>query len=407
MSSPSDPQPAPDALGAPSAGRRERIRTASRRALRGFGRPSAGAAGGEPVGPVLPPEPRVPPALQTAAAYSWRILAVGILVYAVFALLGRFHEIGVAVFLGLVITAMLRPVADLLGRFLPRPLAVAVSLIGSILVVLGVLALIGEVVADQRAELVQEFRDGVGRIESWLEEPPLRLNPDALNDVQSRIGSFLSSHRSTLISTAISGAHRLVEVLTVLALALFCSVFFIHSGDRQWGWFCHQLPAGTRERVSVAGRAAWRTFTGYTHGIVLVAATNAILVGIALYALGVPLAVPLALLEFFAAFIPLIGSPIALAVAAVVALATKGPLIAAIVVALIVIIGQIEGHLLHPIVMSWAVRLHPVVVALSVIGGAIAAGVLGAVVAVPLVSVVWAAHQALRRAREGAAGARP
>ncbi|MGW2560270.1 AI-2E family transporter [Streptomyces sp. NPDC001514] len=341
-------------------------------------------------------EPPVAPALRTAAAYSWRLLIVGALVYAVFSVLGRFHELAVAVFLGLVVTAMLRPVTDLLARRLPRPLAVAVALIGSIVVVLGILALVGETVSGERASLQREFGDGVERIERWLEQPPFRLNPEALTDVQSRIGRFLSRHRSTVISTALSGAGRLVEVLTTLALALFCSVFFLHSGDRQWAWFCVQLPVSVRDRVSVAGHAAWRTFTGYTHGIVLVAATNAVLVGVALYVLGVPLAVPLALLEFFAAFIPLIGSPIALAVAAVVALAAKGPVIAAVVIALIVIIGQIEGHVLHPIVMSWAVRLHPVVVALSVIGGAVAAGVIGAVVAVPLVSVLWSARQALR-----------
>ncbi|MER7663138.1 MULTISPECIES: AI-2E family transporter [unclassified Streptomyces] len=336
------------------------------------------------------------PVLRAAAAYSWRVLVVGALVYAVFSILGRFHEIAVAVFLGLVVTAMLRPLTDLLARRVPRAIAVTVSLLGSIIVLFGVLAFVGETVAGERAVLQEEFGAGIGRIERWLEQPPFRLNPEALTDLQSRIGQFLSSHRSTLISTALSGAGRLVQVLTVLALALFCSVFFLQSGDRQWNWFCSQLPAGVRDRVALAGRAGWRTFTGYTHGIVLVAATNAILVGVALFALGVPLAVPLALLEFFAAFVPLIGSPIALAVAAVVALASEGPVIAAVVVALIVIIGQIEGHLLHPLVMSWAVRLHPVVVALSVVGGAIAAGVVGAVVAVPLVSVLWAARQALR-----------
>lgn len=151
--------------------------------------------------------------------------------------------------------------------------------------------------------------------------------------------------------------------------------------------------------MGIAGRAAWRTFTGYTHGIVLVAATNAVLVGLALWLLGVPLAVPLALLEFVAAFVPLIGSPIALAVAAVVALASQGPVVALIVIGLIVVMGQIEGHLLHPLVMSWAVRLHPLVVAISVIAGSIAAGIVGAVVAVPLVSVVWSVHTALREAR--------
>ncbi|MGW2014283.1 AI-2E family transporter [Streptomyces sp. NPDC001927] len=340
--------------------------------------------------------PQVIPFLRTAAAYAWRLLVVGALVYSLFALLGRFHEIGVAVFLGLVITALLRPVADIVAKGLPRPLAVALTLLGSLALVLGVLALVGEAVEGERTTLVREFRDGIDRIEDWLERPPFRLNPEALTDVQSRIGQFLSSHRSALISEAMSGAHRLVAVLTTLALALFCSVFFIHSGDRQWVWLKDQLPDRVREHLDVGGRAAWRTFTGYTHGIVLVAAVNATLVGLALWLLGVPLAVPLALLEFVAAFVPLIGSPIALAVAAVVALASQGPWIAAIVVGLIVIIGQIEGHLLHPLVMSWAVRLHPLVVAISVIAGAIAAGVVGAVVAVPLVSVIWSVRVALR-----------
>ncbi|MFB7915661.1 AI-2E family transporter [Streptomyces sp. NPDC056061] len=338
------------------------------------------------------------PTLRTAAAYAWRVLVVGAVVYALFSVLGRFHEVAAAVFLGLVGTAMLRPVADLLARLVPRPFAVAAALVGSIVLVLGVLSLVGETVAGQRAGLGREFGDGIDRIKQWLETSPFRLDPHTLDDLQSRIGEFLSSHRAALISTAVSGAGRLVEVVTVLALALFCAVFFIHSGDRHWGWFCAQLPEAARGRVEVAGRAAWRTFTGYTHGIVLVAATNAVLVGLALFALGVPLVLPLALLEFLAAFVPLIGSPIALAIAAVVALAAKGPVVAGVVIALIVVIGQIEGHLLHPLVMSWAVRLHPVVVAVAVIAGAIAAGVLGAVVAVPLVSVLWSAHQALRRA---------
>ncbi|MER5740892.1 AI-2E family transporter [Streptomyces sp. NPDC002262] len=342
---------------------------------------------------------QVAPFLRTAAAYAWRLLVVGLLVYALFALLGRFHEIGVALFLGLVVTALLRPVADVVARGLPRPLAVALTLLGGLALVLGVLALVGEAVADERTTLVREFRDGVDRIQRWLEAPPFRVRPEALTDLEARAGQFLSSHRSALVGEAVSGAHHVVAVLTTLALAVFSSVFFLHSGDRQWTWFQEQLPEPVRERVAVGGRAAWRTFTGYTHGIVLVAAVNAVLVGVALWLLGVPLAVPLALLEFAAAFVPLIGSPIALAVAAVVALAAKGPLVAGLVVALIVVIGQIEGHVLHPLVMSWAVRLHPLVVAISVVAGSIAAGIVGAVVAVPLVSVVWSVHSALREAR--------
>ncbi|MGW0120613.1 AI-2E family transporter [Streptomyces sp. NPDC003327] len=340
--------------------------------------------------------PQVHPFLRTAAAHAWRLLVVGALVYALFALLGRFHEIGVAVFLGLVVTALLRPVVDLAARGLPRPLAVALTLLGGIALVLGVLTFVGEAVAGERTTLAREFREGLGRIEAWLERAPFRVDPGALTDLQSRIGQFFSSHRSALVGEAVSGAHHVVAVLTTLALALFCAVLFVHAGDRQWAWFRDQLPPHVRGRVDTGGRAAWRTFTGYTHGIVLVAAVNALLVGLALRLLGVPLAVPLALLEFVAAFVPLIGSPVALAVAAVVALAAEGPVVAGIVVALIVVIGQIEGHLLHPLVMSWAVRLHPLVVALSVVADSIAAGIVGAVVAVPLVSVVWSVRTALR-----------
>ncbi|MET9963318.1 AI-2E family transporter [Streptomyces sp. NPDC006326] len=371
-------------------------RSAGRPARRAGTRPARGVRR-TPGRPVLRPYlPSVSPLLRTVSDYAWRLLVVGAVVYTVFMVLGRFHEVGVAVFLGLVFTALLRPLTGLLARWIPRGLAVACSLLGSIVVLLGALAFVGETVAAEWNSLVAEFRAGLERLEPLLERPPLRLSPNALHDLQARIGDYLSSHRAALLSTAVSGAGRLVQALTVAVLALFCSVFFIHSGERQWGWVCSQFPRSLQGRLSVAGRAAWRTFTGYTHGIVLVAGTNAILVGIALFALGVPLAVPLALLEFFAAFVPLIGSPVALAVAVLVALAAKGPLIAGLVVVLIVVIGQIEGHLLHPLLMSWAVRLHPVVVALSVVAGAISAGVLGAVVAVPLVSVLWSVRQALR-----------
>ncbi|MGW4032846.1 AI-2E family transporter [Streptomyces sp. NPDC004838] len=349
-----------------------------------------------PSPPAPTPHPAVPEGLRVAAAYAWRVVVVVLVVLGVFSVLGRFHQIAVAVFLALVATAVLRPTAGLLARRLPRALAVGLTVTGSIVLVLGVFALVGEVVAGQQSTLAREFHNGFNRILQLLEKPPFRLSPHALTDFQSQLGHLLTTHRSALVSTALSGAGRVIEVFTVLALAVFCSFFFIHSGERYWAWFCADLPSRFRGRTATAGRAAWRTFTGYTHGVLLVATVNAVLVGIALALLGVPLALPLALLEFFAAFVPLIGSPIALAVAVVIALASKGVLVAGIVVVLIVVIGQIEAHLLHPLVMSWAVRLHPVVVALSVVGGAITAGVIGAVVAVPLVAVVWSVRQALR-----------
>ncbi|MFF0791226.1 AI-2E family transporter [Streptomyces spiralis] len=342
---------------------------------------------------------RTVPWLRVAAAYAWRLILVGIVVYGVFTILGRFQLVAVALFIALVVTSVLRPLADLLNRLLPRPLCVAVVLVGSVLLVSALLALVGEAVAGEWAQLAAELRGGIHRIERWLQGPPFRVSPGRLTALQDQLLDYLAAHRASLLNSALSGLGRIVELVTAGALALFTSVFFIHSGERLWRWVRDVLlPTGARPVWDRAGHAAWRAFAGYTRGIIIVAATNAVLVGVALVLLRVPLALPLMLLEFFATFVPLVGSPAALGVATVVALAGRGPVTALAVLLLIVVIGQLEGHVLHPLVMGWSVRLHPLVVAVSVIAGSIVAGVIGAVVAVPFVSVVWAVLSALRPA---------
>ncbi len=340
--------------------------------------------------------PRVPYSLQVAAAYAWRVLLVCAAVYVLYIVLLRFELVCIAVFLGLVFTSLLRPPVNALARYLPRSLSTLVTILTAIVVIAALFYLIGNSVAGESSRLASEFSGGLARIEKWLQGPPFHVSHATATGLQGKVSSFVSSHRSALISQALSGATRAVEILTTLALAVFCSVFFTHSGDRMWRWFRQQLPEGARPTWHRAGSAAWNTFAGYTRGVIIVAGTNALMVGISLYFLGVPLALPLTVLEFFASFIPLVGSPIAMAVATVVALAGRGVAIAAVVLVLIVVVGQIEGHVLQPLVMGWAVRLHPVVVAVSVIAGSIAAGLLGAVVAVPVVSIGWAVVKELR-----------
>ena len=339
----------------------------------------------------------VGPSVRLASDYAWRLLVLGAAVYLLFRLALRFEGVIIALFLALVFTALLRPPANALTRFLPRSLAVAASAVGSLCLLAGIFFFVGERVASEAPNLSSEFRGGVQRVETWLEGPPFHVHPSALTNLQSKAGAYLSAHRSTLVSAALSNASRVAEVLTILALAVFCSVFFTHSGDQMWDWFQRQLPTRVRPTWQRCGDAAWRAFAGYTRGVILVAAANATLVGIALAILRVPLVLPLILVEFFFSFVPLIGSPVALAVATLVALASRGVTTAIIVLILIVVMGQIEGHLLQPFVMGWAVRLHPVVVAVSVIAGTIAAGLLGAVLAVPFVSIVWAVVSELRR----------
>ncbi|GAA1387673.1 hypothetical protein GCM10009639_12990 [Kitasatospora putterlickiae] len=323
-------------------------------------------------------------------------MVLGVAAYLAVTVLARLELPVIALFLALVITSVLRPPVDLLARVMPRSLAVLLCLVGAVALVAGVLTLVGTTVADEWGRLGGELRGGLGRIDRWLTGAPFHLQPGTVTDLKARIGDFIATHRSMLLSTALSGAGRAVELLTGLALAVFCSVFLLHSGERMWTWAQHQFPARTRPVWERAGHAAWHTFAGYTRGVLIVAATNAVLVGIALVVLRVPLVLPLVVLEFVAALIPLIGSPIALAIASLVALAARGPVVALLVLGLIVVIGQIEGHLLHPLVLGWSVRIHPVAVALSVTGGAVLGGVLGAMVAVPVVSVAWAVIGALR-----------
>jgi len=343
--------------------------------------------------------------LQITAAYAWRLIVVAVAVYLVFAVLAKLTLVAVAVFVGLVITALLRPLVDLLSSRMPRGLGVATALLLMILALGGVFTFVADSVAGQSGKLSTQFISGLTEIETDLAGAPFHIRAVDLTQVGQQIRDWVTQNGGSLAGRALGGAGVAVELLTGLALAVFCSVFFLSSGSRIWTWLLGQA-GGTGRRVDGAARAGWATFAGYTRGIVIIAATNAVLVFVALLILRVPLAFPLAVLTFFAAFIPLIGSPIALFVATLVALAARGPLISLLVLALIVVIGQIEGHLLHPLVMSRAVNLHPLAVALTVASGTVIAGVIGAVVAVPLVAVAWTVWKTLR-AQPSQSDARP
>jgi predicted PurR-regulated permease PerM len=334
--------------------------------------------------------------LRVAAGYAWRLIVIGIAVFFVFVALGRIQLVVGGVFVALLITALLRPLADRLARHLPRGLAVAIALIQAIIVVGGLLLLVASSAIGQFSTLARQFGSGLADIDRALSGPPLNLPTGELPRLIAQGTAWLTTNQGAVADRALGGVGTIAELFAGFTLAVFCSIFFLHSGDRMWAWFVDQMPHD-RPRWNRAAGAAWMAFAGYARGIVIVAGTNAVLVCAVLLLLRVPLAFPLALLVLIAGFIPLIGAPIALTVATVVALAGRGPIAAAVILALIVIIGQFEGHVLQPLVMSRAVNLHPVVVAVSVASGTLLAGIMGAVIAVPLVAVTWAAFTQLRR----------
>jgi len=338
--------------------------------------------------------------LKTAAGYSWRILVVGAIVYVLAVVAGMLQFVFVALFGSIVMTAVLRPMVDVLRKIMPRWLAVMISLITATVVVLGLLVFIGVSIASQAQELGEKFSQGISEIGSWLERGPIPISGDDITDALKSARDWVFDNRGNILSQALNSAGAVGQTFVGLALAVFCAIFFMHSGRSMWTWFLQQLPRRLRDRWEIGGEAAWDTFAGYTRGIFIVSASNGLLASIALWLLQVPLALPLGLLVFIGTFIPLIGSPIAMAIATVVALAARGPIIALVSMGLIVLIGQFEGNVLQPLVMGKQVSLHPVVVAVVVAAGTILAGVVGAIVAVPIVAVVWAVYSRLRTREE-------
>jgi predicted PurR-regulated permease PerM len=337
--------------------------------------------------------------LRTMAGVSWRLLVVAAAIAVVFYATSRVQLLFIAVFIAFVFTAVLRPAVELFSRVMPRGLATALALLGGFLIFAGLLTYVGYSVANQWTALSKQFGNGIGEITTFLKNGrlPFTVTNDQIVQWINTGHTWVQQHAGDLASQAASSAGSLVQVFTALALAVFLTVFFLARGRELWRWFLNQLPVRVRENWQIAAGAGWYTFSGYTRGTVIIATTDGLLAFIALSIIRVPLAAPLAVLVLIGAFIPLVGAPTAMIVAMIVALAANGPISAGVVGICIALIGQFEGHFLQPIVMGRQVSLHPVVIALVVTAGTLSAGILGAVIAVPLVAVAWAIFSKLRR----------
>ena len=339
-------------------------------------------------------EHAVPQWLKNVAGYSWRLLLVGAVVVLLFQGFQRIRMVVISLFIALVLTSALRPLRNVYDRHMKRGPAVALTMITGLLIVGALLAFVIISVAGSWAQLGGEFTNGVGRLFELLQGPPLRLHlpfenvEEALTAGQHWIGG----HYSDIIGQA----GHIAEWIVYLALAIFLTVFFLSSGREMWQWILNQFPVKTRTNWTKAFSAGFTTFAGYARGLVIIGLIDGILAAILLFVLGIPLAAPLAVLVFIGSFIEMVGAPAAMVIAGVVALATRGPIRALLVMLGVALIGQIEGHILQPFIMGRQTKLHPVVIALSVATGTIIAGVMGAILTVPIVAVLWSVYKALR-----------
>ncbi len=340
----------------------------------------------------------IPRGVRLAADWTWRLLlfaAVGVLFVL---LLGRLRDVVLPVFLGLLVSALLTPLVHVLKRRLHFPNALAA--LSAVVVLLGLLvgglALIATSAVKQVQQLGPTLSNGVEELRNYLQTGPLHLGSERVDALAKSATDALSSG-STYTSTVVSGASAGVSFLAGFVLMMFVLFFFLKDGQQLRGWCVGSLPQRWRDRADNAADAVWSALGSYTRGVVLVAALDAVFIGTGLLILGVPLALSLALLTFLAAFVPIVGAVVAGAVAVLVALAAKGFGTALIVLVLILVIQQLEGNVLHPVVMRRAIELHPVVVVVAVAAGGTVAGIAGAALAVPVVAIVRVAVTSVRR----------
>ncbi|WP_079038251.1 AI-2E family transporter [Streptomyces sp. NBRC 110028] len=341
------------------------------------------------VAPRPEPAEAVPWGVRVAAEAGWRLLVLAGTVYVLMQVISSVQLVVFSFTIALLITALLEPtVTRLRNRGVPRGLATTITFIGGFIVMGLVVWFVVWQVMENIDELSNKLQAGIDDLRRWLLHSPFHVTEKQINHVAKSLREAVGSNTEEITSAGLEGVTVVVEVLTGILLTMFSTLFLLYDGPRIWRWTLGLVPAAARPGVAGAGPRAWATLTAYVRGTVIVALIDAIFIGVGLFFLDVPMAVPLAVFIFLFAFIPLVGAVVSGALAVMVALVTQGVFTAAMVLVVVLAVQQIEGHVLQPFILGRAVRVHPLAVVLSVAGGSLIGGIGGAVVAVPLVAVV-------------------
>ena len=332
----------------------------------------------------------VPYGLRIAAAWSWRLLVLAIGIALVLWIIGRLKTVVIPLSIALLLSALLSPMANALRRWvrLPRSLAAAVVLVAGLAAVAGTLTLVITQFVDGFPALSEKASSGVEQVQDWLQNGPLHLSNNQLDSAFGAATKWLNDNREALTSGAVSTAAATVEAIALLFLVLFATFFFLRDGKQIWRFLIMIVPPKVREPVGAAGEAAWLSLVAYVRATVLVAFIDAVGIGLWLTILRVHFAFPLAALVFIGAFVPIVGATISGTVAILVALVDKSAVTALLVLIGVIAVQQLEGHVLQPIIMGRAVSIHPLAVIVAIATGVVLAGIIGALVAVPIVAVL-------------------
>lgn len=327
---------------------------------------------------------------------SGQILLVLMLTAVVIFILVQVKLVVIPVLVAIILASALSPVVGWLRRRGLSPLlATWITLLAAIAVFGGILTLIVLAVENQWSSLYSSASDGIDQLSTYLTEGPLAIDAAQIEDARNAAIDFLTS--SQFGSGALAGVSVVTEIITGAVLVFVILFFFLKDGDVIWTFFLRPFKGERLQRGRRIGTTSVRVLGGYVRGTAIVAFVDAAAIGIGLTILQVPLALPLAVIVFLTAFIPLIGATIAGILAALVALVANGWVVALIVVGIVVLVNQLEGNFLQPVVMAQSLKLHPLVILVALTVGTILAGIIGAVLAVPIAAVGWAIVKAWNR----------
>jgi predicted PurR-regulated permease PerM len=334
-------------------------------------------------------ETSAPRWLQVTAAVGWRLLVLGAVVWGATIILAELRVLVIPAILSLFVGCLATPVSHRLRtRGLGRLPTTLVVFAATALIFTAVIWFISSQIANSVDEINESIDEATVQITEWLDTGPLGLTEARVDELIDQARQTITDNSEGLIGGLAGGAATVLEVITGFLLMLVFAFFIIKDGDRFWAWATGLIDDEDRgARIERIGQQSWVTLRNYLGGTALVGLADALLIGIGLLILGVPLVVPLALLVFFGAFFPLIGATISGAVAVLVALATVGVVQALILAAIVLGVQRVEGDILMPILIGKAVDMHPLLIIVALTIGFIVAGLIGGFLAVPLLAV--------------------
>ncbi|WSQ11487.1 AI-2E family transporter [Streptomyces sp. NBC_01231] len=332
-------------------------------------------------------------ALRTSARVSAELLLIFLMLAVSLWLLGRMWSVVWPLVVGLLLTTLTWPPTRFLRRRGWKPaLAASVVTVLFLLVAVGTVALIAVPVASQSGQLTDGVVDGIQKLREWAAGPPLNIGDAQINKAFDTAVSRAQDGLGSMVGAVVTGVSTVVNGLVTAVLALFLMFFFLKDGPRFLPWLAHQLPGRLATDVPAVASRGWDTLGAFVRSQAAVGLLDAVLIGLGLWVLGVPLVLPLAVLTFVSAFVPIIGALFAGFVAVLIALVSNGLTDALIVLAIIVVVQQLEGNVFQPMIQSRGLGLHAAVVLLAVTLGGSLAGIVGSLLAVPiaaLIAVVW------------------